>query len=420
MFFRLSKYIYCSLFFFVLSVSNDVIALELGPVSISGYLTQNFIYTEGNEYLGSSKNGSFDYGEAAVNIFYRPSNRSFLSAQLISRNISNYDKSEDDLKLEYGVFGYTLISERQFDITARVGRLKYPYALYNDIQGVSNVVPSVLMPQILYYDYFRHENILDGWQIESNFRLNDFGDIRLDFTRAKRLDVDELESLNLEALKSHLTSFAGAYGILLTDIGGQAKADPVNIMRIFYYSANGRLTLGYSKSLPNVFTITAEHSLASENAKNIFTRETCSLEYFWDKYSVIAERHLYKSKTDIVIDAPSYGGVVFQHASKAGVKLYYVQMNYQINKQWNAYLRNERLHPDSGSYSDDMPKYHGIYESWVVGGTYQVTDNLHVRAEFHNIEGAVLQKDAVRVGIIDAAEFDKYWTMFAMQVSYSF
>ncbi len=423
MFFRLNKNIYYAFLFVVIFAGNNVMALELGKVRVNGYLTQNFLYTEGNNYLGDTKNGSFDYGEAAVNFFYRPSNRSFVSAQLLSRNIGNFYESQDDLKLEYGVFGYSLLSQRQVNVNVRAGRIKYPYGLYNDVRGVSSAIPSVILPQVMYYDYSRIGLLLDGLQLESSFRLESFGDIMLGVTLGKSTDQQEDLKLSYDSMKLYINTIAANTGLDMSNLQGSGGIHNLPILRLRYHSPDGRLTLGLSKTMPHMAKVTVGNSVGKYDIDINMSSINYSIEYSWDKFSIMAERNQLNNFYNHVLSVYAYGGVIQEIDTSLRSDAYYLQTNYQFSDKWDAYLRHEQYYPNRYNKSgSELPvAYYGYSKGWIIGGTYHFSDNLFIRAEFHNIEGAALLNTQVAaVDNQDADVYDNYWSIFAMQVSYSF
>lgn len=393
-------------------------AYDIGPVRLNGYLNQLYINNSGNNFLVPTTEGSFDYGEAALSAFYRPTNNLYLTGGIISRNLGEMDRGTYTLKSEYALFGYTLLSESQIELTLRGGRIKYPYGLYNDVRGVASVIPGAMLPQTMYYDYTRVGLYRDGFQLDAMFRLGDFGDIQFNISHGKSASAEEsLESL-YGVYKANADYVVSLLGQANPDMDYDYGYKRSNVLNLVYYSAEGGLTIRYSKGLPAEMDIILENNLVKYKVDTYSVNENYSIEYLGDNFSIIAEKNKLDINTNNVFTSPYYPpGYAYQQKSRS--ESYYIQGNYQLSSDWGIYLRNEHYYPDrhdkkGENFSD--PKY--AYSTvWVLGGTYNIMENLFVRAEYQNIEGAALVNPVDNVGRTD---YDRYWGIFAMQVSYSF
>ena len=53
-------------------LSMQVTAIELGErTELHGFFSQSYINTDNNNYFGQSRDGSFDFREAGINILYQ-------------------------------------------------------------------------------------------------------------------------------------------------------------------------------------------------------------------------------------------------------------------------------------------------------------------------------------------------------------
>jgi hypothetical protein len=110
----------------------------LSKVQIHGYLSQAYAKSDGNQILGISKQGTLDYNTAAVLIRADVSDDDVFSVQFShERNgVSPSQKVQPDVKLDWVFY------EHHFGKSAvRVGRVKVPYGIYNEVRDVGTVLP---------------------------------------------------------------------------------------------------------------------------------------------------------------------------------------------------------------------------------------------------------------------------------------
>jgi len=121
-------------------------------ISVHGFVSQGFIKSTGNDYLVTSKRGSFDFSDAGINVTTQVSDRLRLGLQLFAFNLGalgNYRVTADWYYLDYRLRDW---------FGMRAGRLKLPLGLYNDISDIDAARVSILLPSSLYSptsrDYF--------------------------------------------------------------------------------------------------------------------------------------------------------------------------------------------------------------------------------------------------------------------------
>jgi hypothetical protein len=114
-------------------------------VEVHGFVSQGFILTVGNEFISErSTDGSFEFTEVGVNFTKNLGERLRLGIQLFAQDlgpIGDYRPRVDWFYLDYAWRDW---------LGLRVGRLKIPYGLYNEIQDVDAARVPVLLPGSVY------------------------------------------------------------------------------------------------------------------------------------------------------------------------------------------------------------------------------------------------------------------------------
>jgi hypothetical protein len=131
--------------------SPGVAAIELGPeeglasVEVHGFVSQGFILTLENDYLGDkTTDGSFEFTEVGLNFTTDLSENLRLGVQLFTQDLGprgDYKVIADWFYLDYRWDNW---------LGVRAGRLKSPYGLYNESQDIDAARVPVLLPQSVY------------------------------------------------------------------------------------------------------------------------------------------------------------------------------------------------------------------------------------------------------------------------------
>jgi hypothetical protein len=135
------------------SYAADVAAsIDPEAVQVHGFVSQGFIKSTGNDYLASSKRGSFEFSEIGINFTSQLTDKLRFGVQLFAHDlgpIGNYSAKADWYYLDYRWRDW---------LGFRAGRLKVPFGLYNEISDIDAARPTILLPTSVYpptnRDYF--------------------------------------------------------------------------------------------------------------------------------------------------------------------------------------------------------------------------------------------------------------------------
>ncbi len=132
-------------FFGMISAAAEA---EEAPASlqIHGFVSQGYIKTTRNNYLGPSarKQGSFDFTEVGINFTQPISDKLRIGLQLFAHDLGplgNYAPQLDWYYLDYRFFDW---------LGLRVGKTKLPWGLYNEANDVDAGRVPILLPQSIY------------------------------------------------------------------------------------------------------------------------------------------------------------------------------------------------------------------------------------------------------------------------------
>ncbi|PIE43108.1 MAG: hypothetical protein CSA50_06880 [Gammaproteobacteria bacterium] len=118
-----------------------------------GFVSQSFILTDENEFLGSSSDGSFKFSSAGLGALWQPMDSVQLSIQGLYKQIGN--SSPKGTQLDYAILDWAMVDEFDYGLGFRVGRLMNPYGFFNETRDVAATRPSLLLPESVYIDYLQ-------------------------------------------------------------------------------------------------------------------------------------------------------------------------------------------------------------------------------------------------------------------------
>lgn len=116
----------------------------LPPLYVHGFVSPGFILSTGNNYLGHSKRGSFEFTEVGLNFTVPLTEQLRAGMQLFARDLGrlgNYSPTFDWFYLDYHFADW---------LGLRAGRTKLPFGLYNEVNDVDAGRVPILLPQSVY------------------------------------------------------------------------------------------------------------------------------------------------------------------------------------------------------------------------------------------------------------------------------
>jgi hypothetical protein len=151
--------------------AQDDAALAVdAPVEIHGFVSQGFILGFGNEYLAASKHGSVEFSEAGINFTKLLGDNLRTGLQLFVHDLGPFGNYRPE-------FDWYYLDYRQWDwLGVRVGRIKVPFGLYNELNDIDVARVPILLPQSIYQaDHREYLFALTGGEIYGDVSLGPAG-----------------------------------------------------------------------------------------------------------------------------------------------------------------------------------------------------------------------------------------------------
>lgn len=146
----------------LLAAASAVQAAEFHGVEVSGFASLGYVNSAYNEFLAEgSEEGSWELNNVALNFGYQATDRLRFAAQIYASNLGNAGEDaqyEDDfiaptyswknggVGLDLAFAQYTVADE----FGVRLGRVKQPFGLHNEVRDIDAVRGSATLPQAVY------------------------------------------------------------------------------------------------------------------------------------------------------------------------------------------------------------------------------------------------------------------------------
>ena len=374
-------------------------SLAAQEVEIHGFASVGFLKSDENNYLGQSKDGSFQFNEFGLNFRAEIDDKTSAGIQLFSRDLGELGNNE--ILIDWAFLDHSINDM----VGLRVGRVKLPGAMYNEFQDIDAVRGTILMPQGLYNLNFRDTTVgVDGVVMYGNLPTESAGDFDYNIFYGVlpiKNNGSVARAFNGVAPGSDLTvdfnsDLKVAYG------GNFTWNTPMEGLRVAIafqdlvdWTVTGNAVFEVPAGPGSVSRVYAPIDSNSDH----FTITTLSSEYTYNEWVFSAEWQ-------------TYDGTFESAAGDNEIKWesWYLQASYEMNEKWmfTSYYMNWVDDPDD----DDDP---GEYQRDLTFAVkYNVNEGWNIKAEVHVVDGYGL------VSSSDGLRDEEDWTLFAVKSTVSF
>lgn len=350
-----------------------------------GFFNQGYTHSSGNSFFGDSSNGSWEFTDIGLGASWRQQPRLLFSAQAIYRQAGN--TTDDDVRLDYGLVDFTAISQMDQGLNLRAGRVKNPYGFYNETRDILSARPSVLLPESIYRDSLR-----DVFHTSDSVALSGY-----------KQWSSALVNLDLVAGKPIMSDIARSE-ILGNNFSGSFNDEKVLLGRLMVEHPDSQLRYGISKAVIEAgYTPAAGEAVLAGKIEMDVT--LLSIEKRYNDWTLTGE-FLFNNLDISGLSAPG-----FQKSLQE--KSYYGQIGYRWSDSWESLIRYDTYYKDPDQ--KDNPDLYS--KDLTVSTKYRHSARLTLAADLHYIEGTGWLPEADQQ---PGQQRDKYWTLLALQLSYTF
>ncbi|OQY57466.1 MAG: hypothetical protein B6245_16905 [Desulfobacteraceae bacterium 4572_88] len=278
----MKKTIFLTVFISIMLIGN-LRAFEIPKIDIHGFVSQGFLKTDQNNYLGDTEDGTFQFNEMGINFSTKLPKRLRIGLQFFSRDLGQ--EGNNDIVLDWAYADYRWKEWLGF----RIGKIKVVYGLYNETRDMDMLRASVMLPQSVYTELWRDAlSSISGGSLYGDLPLGVMGHLSYDF-QIGALSFDE-DGGFAKAFEISLSDYALNVTDMDSDhcyMAGITWHTPLEGLKtkVSYYKIENLRVDGN-------LTIPAESgAIGSHMNYEVYDQDgyVVSLEYIWEDMALAAE-----------------------------------------------------------------------------------------------------------------------------------
>lgn len=392
-------------------------------LNIHGFVSQGFLYTTKDMpfLTEDSGDGTFDFNEMAVNFSVNPMNNLNLGMQLYAFDLG--DIGNDNVEVDWAFGDYSIKDY----LGVRVGIMKIPFGLYNEVRKVDMVRSSVLLPTSVYPEWFR----------ETFARLKGvglYGTLPGDISYQAMYGNVDIKGDG--GLADGMSTLMGSLGMEVYDAetnyayAGKLQWDsPMGLkLAASYYALEGlEMFMDRTLDLPAMVTGGLAGLTSPMTGLVVFNEPVeafvLSAEYMTDRLTLAAEYTETELDFTIHISTTLDPAIVaaMQIPPQVGVKTtfqgYYLSLSYRVLDRLELGTYYSELYYDKSDHGGDdyaqaynNPDYNAWLKDLCFSARYDFSTNWCGKLEAHIMDGSFFAMSADH----------QDWAAYAAKVTYSF
>jgi hypothetical protein len=399
--------------------------IGLDQIDVHGYISQGYVYTGDVNFLNmNTRKGTYELNEAAINFSTDITDRLRGGVQFLSRDMGKVGNNVVMLDWAYADYHW------KDALGIRIGKIKTPLAMYNEVRDVDALRTFVLLPQSVYDENLRDFSFaFQGAALYGNIFMGSMGDIdymayagtfniadpNTGFWKNSFLALAELAEPFMTAENAVITKQTLVDPGVTADYiwGGSGYWSlPIEGLRMGGCYLYGKLTMAsdiafhrqVTQSTGSVFNEILQLNFSSDIAIKDYT---LSGEYTWNNLTLTGE---YQHRTYIA-HIPMMGFKVDAEYMLSG---YYGQAVYRL-LDWLEIGSYYSIYDDTDSQLPDEPEWYYTQNDLCAAVRMDITPNWLIKLEAHQIEGAGLV-----MSFENPQGRKKNWNLAAIKSSVSF
>ena len=369
-------------------------------LQVHGFVAQGIIDANNSNYINDDENISLELTEIGLNASYQLNDYFRIAGQAVYLNGGN--RYHAGSRIDYLLLEWDAFYNEAWQVSFYLGRVKNNHWLYSSTRDVPFVRPSIIIPQVVYFDGFRDVAVGgDGAAVKISYSDDVVGDIDFNFSRGKSAISDD---------QSDVVIGKFALGHLDHDLDMQTS--------VYWRAPFSPWRFGLS-ALDSTFSYDRAKVDNFADSDFVFQFYTANALYegeFWQfSAEVFQERFVTNG-----FYFPSF------HRDDIG-QGYYLQASYSLDKNLTVITRHERFYANKDDKNGTkltqstgglVPSYFGFHNDNMIGLSYDFSSNFRINAEYHWMEGGARLSPIVQPNPI--ANDSKNWQVWAIQFMYWF
>lgn len=381
---------------------SHALAVDLAGIDIHGFISQGFLWSDDNNYLADTEDGSFQFNELGVNLSKELTDQLRVGIQFFSRDMGPVDNNDVIIDWAYGDYRW-----RDW-LGLRAGVIRQIQGLYNETRDFDMLRTTILLPQSIYNDIDRDfYGRLAGGSLYGIIPMGPAGSLSYNLLiGTKNLEEDSGISRWVES--SGLFDVTG-YDEGVFYNGSIVWQTPFEGLRV---GATGVKTTDLQQDLKTAVPLGPIPAGATfTNDITEFYSYVFSAEYIWRELVVAAEYMKQKTSSEI----PNFRST----ANKP--EAYYFSATYrftdwlELGSYYSVYYTDDDDKNGDNFKARGLDDFRGWQKDFALSARFDINEYWVFKLEGHRIDGAaqVLPQDNP-----DGLEED--WFLFAAKLTFSF
>lgn len=392
----------------------------LENLQVHGFASQAFVYTTDNNFYGDSDSGSVAFTELGLNASFKLSPRFRLAGQVLSRHAGEFDHGSP--RIDFALIDANLISSTKGRLGVYLGRIKNSVGLYNETRDVAHTRQGIFSSQVVYFDKVRDLLISsDGISLYGDYFLSN-GTLLMQAGIGYPIPDKNVE-----------------YTYMGQDWAGKLKGENLGFFgKVSYEHDGGRWIFSATGAS---LKLDFDHR-AADAALPFVGISSGKIEIDYTVLSAQYNGEKWQLTTEVALQDVEFEGIggLFQNEGNEPLA-YTFEANYKFTPKWQSFVRYEIFYLDKddkygrkfnqqltttsntisvatrGLINVPVSASQARYSrSWVVGGRWDINNNLMARAEYHWFDGTAILSPREN----DMTTVKRNWDMFAISLSYRF
>jgi len=408
--------------FLLIAFAGSVHAMEvdiLGGIDVHGFVSQGYLESQHNNFLANnSSDGTFGFNEMGINFSKQLTDKLRIGLQIFSRDLGAL--GNNDIVLDWAFADY-----RWKDwLGIRVGRIKAPHGLYNEIRDMDMLRTSIFLPQSVYSEVNRDTMIaMNGVGVYGNVPAGPAGGFSY-YLLAGTMDVENDDSNGAVRLGNDdgILEVTGDFEFdeaYLAALEWQAPVSDLpfaDSLRLKWTYRTSKFTIPYETT--SVFPVLGAGFPVDISPDDRHVQYVYSLEYTWEDLVMAFEYTQTRSKLDI--NSPG----IFQYYQWMKQRGYYVSATYRVNDWFETGAYYGKYIDNTDDKDGNLllvapvasPSYRGWLHDYALSLRFDINEYWVAKVEGHFMNGAAM---ALKMDN-DMDDMERRWFMWAAKLSYSF
>ena len=424
-------------------------------VQVHGFISQGYMQSTENDFLGHTHEGTFEFNEFGINFSTELTDELRVGMQFFARDLGFLGNGELLVDWAYGDYKW------KNWLGIRAGKIKMPLGLYNEYRDLDLARTNIFMPQGVYNETWRSTfNAIKGIGIYGAADAGFLGTLNYQ-GQIGALNMSIKDGLN-KYIEDQLFSNFDSYHLGTAYVAGLTWDSPLpglklgaSTFQMDHLEAEGltddgafwrQQTVGAAGGLANSIGMDAPTSY--EESLQLFALTGVNLdlvnrdieqsiedikaywlsaEYTWDALILAGEYFTLSSELETI--SPGFGAEidpnmeVLRPTNQNELGGFYGSIGYQVTDALAASVYYSEYYPDLNDKTGNWWESLGLTKSnaWLkdtaVSLRYDLNNNWTVKAEGHIMDGTAVMYWSDQH---DPANAKQNWMLFAGKLTYNF